>query len=394
MTNVERKIVARIERHRIALFIIIISAIALLARYVCLDMVSRDYRFYLSDWFEQIDEGGGLKALDTQVGNYNVIYQAIIALLTYLPFDPLHMYKAVSIVFDYVLAVGIGLLAMEFRGGRRIYFALGYALALFLPTCIFNSAMWGQCDSMYASMLAFWFLFTLRRRHVAAFVFLGLAFCLKFQTIFVLPFLIYHYIVRKEFSLLHGLIPLAFAIIPSVLCGRHPLETFRVYLGQASHSGSLYMLFPNFWSIITGEREYLGHVALFTTIAFLGIGLLCVMQRKHLLETREDQLYMLIWTMWTCLMFLPSMHERYGYFVEMLMVVAFLYNFKLFPIALLMETSAVVTYASYLWEESASISPPMQYAVLLYHPAYIAFTCYMLYRGFKGSAPNGRMLKA
>ncbi len=244
VTRVERRIVDWLDQHKIGLFILIVSVIALWTRYVCLDMESRDWHMFLSGWFDQIKKGGGLKMIGAQVGDYNVIYQVIIALLTYLPFEPLHLYKAVSIVFDYVLAVGIRLLAMELKGKFRIYFALGYALTLFLPTCIFNSAMWGQCDSMYAAMLAFWFLFTLRKRHIVAFVFLGIAFALKLQTIFVLPFLIYHYVTRREFSILHGLIPLAFAIVPSILCGRHPLETFRIYLGQRPIMAASASTFP------------------------------------------------------------------------------------------------------------------------------------------------------
>lgn len=393
VTRVERKIVDWLDQHKIGLFILIVSVIALWTRYVCLDMESRDWHIFLSGWFDRIKEGGGLKMIGTQVGDYNVIYQVIIALLTYLPFEPLHLYKAVSIVFDYVLAVGIGLLAMELKGKRRIYFALGYALTLFLPTCIFNSAMWGQCDSMYAAMLAFWFLFTLRKRHIVAFVFLGIAFALKLQTIFVLPFLIYHYVTRREFSILHGLIPLAFAIVPSILCGRHPLETFRIYLGQAVNNASLSLYFPNFWSIVTGKFNYIGQVAFYVAIALMGISLLCVMQKKQLLSTQEGQLYMLIWSVWTCLVFLPKMHERYAYFLEMLMVVAFLYNFRMFPLAALVETSAVVTYALYLWGDDSTLPSPMLVAVVLFLPAYAAYTGYIFYRGFKGNAQSGHLLK-
>ena len=383
MTTVERKIVEWLDRHKFALFIIAVSLLAFAARFAGKDMRSGDYHHCLEPWFEEIRDNGGLRALDKQVGNYNVIYQIIIALLTYLPFNPMYLYKAVSVVFDYVLAFGVGLLAMEYTNKRRSSFALAYAAVLLLPTCIFNSALWAQCDSIYVSMLVFWFLFMLRKRYIAAFVFLGIAFSLKFQTVFVLPFLIYHYVTRKEFSILHGLIPLAIVIIPCVLCGRHPLETFRIYMGQADTYKELYMNFPSFWVLVTYRYQYMGYISIFVAIGALGIGLLCVMYCKRFLESRENQLYMLIWTVWTCLMFLPSIHDRYGYLLEMLLIVAIFVNVKMLPIAVLVEASSVVTYATFLWKEQATIVEPELVSALMFQPAYMVFTCFLLYLGIK-----------
>ena len=65
----------------------------------------------------EISRGGGLASLRHQTGNYNVLYQTAIALMTYLPMNPLTKYKALSILFDYVLAAGTGVLAV--MGTRR-----------------------------------------------------------------------------------------------------------------------------------------------------------------------------------------------------------------------------------------------------------------------------------
>ena len=162
--------------------------LGLLVRLSGLGMVSGDYtQLALPWWFEEHQGGWRLGRTRQQVGNYNVVYQVIIALLTYLPVDPLYLYKGVSFIFDYLLAIGVGMLVRELTGKGKPAFALAYAVVLFLPTCIFNSALWAQCDSMYVSMLVFWFFFMLRKRFIPAFIFLGLAFSLKFQTIFVSP---------------------------------------------------------------------------------------------------------------------------------------------------------------------------------------------------------------
>ena len=381
MTNVERRIVAFLVKHKFSLFLAAVSLLGLLVRLSGLDMVSGDYVNWLAPWFDEIRESGGLAALDQQIGNYNIVYQIIIALLTYLPFDSLHLYKDVSIAFDYVLAIGVGMLAREMTGRGKSIFALAYSVVLFLPTCFLNSAFWAQCDSMYVSMLVFWFLYMLRKRYIPAFIFLGLAFSVKFQTIFVFPFLLCHYVDRREFSILHGLIPLAFAIVPNVLCGRHPLATFSIYLGQADYYKEIYMNFPSFWSITAQRFQFLGYVAMFLTVGLLGVGLYCLLHRGHFMDSRENQLHLLIWTAWTCLMFLPSMHDRYGYLVEILLIIAAMIDLKLFPIAMLAEFSAVITYSSFLWKSSAVLPEPLVWASALYIPAYVAFTYLLLRRG-------------
>ena len=124
MTNVERRIVAFLVKHKFSLFLAAVSVLGLLVRLSGLDMVSGDYVNWLAPWFDEIRESGGLAALDQQIGNYNIVYQIIIALLTYLPFDSLHLYKAVSIAFDYVLAIGVGMLAREMTGRGKSIFAL------------------------------------------------------------------------------------------------------------------------------------------------------------------------------------------------------------------------------------------------------------------------------
>ena len=386
MTKVERRIVDFLVKHKFPLFIAALGLLGLLVRLSGLGMVSGDYTNWLFPWFEEIKEAGGLAALDQQVGNYNVVYQVIIALLTYLPVDPLYLYKGVSFIFDYLLAIGVGMLVRELTGKGKPAFALAYAVVLFLPTCIFNSALWAQCDSMYVSMLVFWFFFMLRKRFIPAFIFLGLAFSLKFQTIFVFPFLIYHYVVRKEFSILHGLIPLAFAIVPNILCGRHPLATFAVYLGQADTYKEISMGFPNFWSIIAHKFQYLGYMAIFLAIALLGVGLYFLLHRQGFMESLENQLHVLIWTAWTCLMFLPLMHDRYGYLVEILLIVAAFVDFKLFPIALLTEFAGVICYTEFLWKDQAVLPEAVLWGAALYIPAYAFFTYRLICKLLKAKA--------
>lgn len=135
--------------------VVFASAFGLLIRLPLYGVISGDMRDCLLPWFSQISENGALRGLKQQVGDYNVFYQGLIALLTYLPFDPMALIKSLSVAFDYLLALCVGKFAYdmtdEASGARRSNFAFAYALTLLLPTVFLNSAAWGQCDSIYAA---------------------------------------------------------------------------------------------------------------------------------------------------------------------------------------------------------------------------------------------------
>lgn len=91
---------------------------------------------------------------------------------------------------------------------------------LFLPTVVMNGAMWAQCDMMYVTFLLLCTLFFYKEKYVISFIWLGVAFSLKLQAVFLCPALLILYVVRKKFSALNFLwMPAMLEIfaIPSVI---------------------------------------------------------------------------------------------------------------------------------------------------------------------------------
>lgn len=87
------------------LFITGVLLFAVWVRWSGLNLLSGDYRGFLEPWFFQIRANGGLAGLKEQIGDYNLAYQTVIAILTYFPVQtPLYLYKGFSILFDLVLA--------------------------------------------------------------------------------------------------------------------------------------------------------------------------------------------------------------------------------------------------------------------------------------------------
>ena len=100
MKNVEQEVKSWIEKKIIYIAFIAIFLLGIAVRIMLRKFVSRDAQIFLLPWYEEIKSNGGISGLGKQVGNYNLLYQFFIAISTYLPINPLYLYKIFSIIFD------------------------------------------------------------------------------------------------------------------------------------------------------------------------------------------------------------------------------------------------------------------------------------------------------
>lgn len=107
MLLVEKKLTEWIEKHLDIILIVFISIIAAFMRFCIRKVESPDWISYLSVWYDTIKEGGGFRTLASTPANcdYNMLYQFLVAVMTYIPIHPLYQYKILSSIFVYVLAV-------------------------------------------------------------------------------------------------------------------------------------------------------------------------------------------------------------------------------------------------------------------------------------------------
>lgn len=92
-----------IEKKNI-IFVTSLFIIALLLRISGRNFLSGDMQRFLIPWFNEIKENGGLHSLAEQVGDYGLLYQTLISLMTYIDINPLYLYKLLSAIFDVFLA--------------------------------------------------------------------------------------------------------------------------------------------------------------------------------------------------------------------------------------------------------------------------------------------------
>ena len=372
MLSVEKKLLDWCERHMLLLFAAAISFLAYRIRYNGLAMTSVDYWACLAPWFETIAENGGFASLSMQVGNYNVLYQLMIAVLTYLPGYSLHLYKWLSIAFDYLLALAAGLTAYELCR-QKIKAVLAYSGVLLLPSVFINSAYWAQCDAIYSFFLIMSVYFLLRQRYTLTFIFFSIAFQFKLQAVFFLPFLLYYYVRTRHFSLLQFLWVPALGVAICLLCGRKPFDFVTIYLDQTNVQPGMSHHFPSIWNLITNSYDFFRGTAIRLTFSILGIGLLLILHTK-LPFTRENTLNILIWSLWTCLLFLPSMHERYAYPLIILLLICAVINFREMGVFWIgAEIIILICYAICLWNDTAVEELPPYLYSLSFLALYLSF---------------------
>lgn len=133
-----------------ALLLCALCAAAMLARVSFLERSSGDYDIYLADWLQRLAGGSFAEGMRQNIGEYNVLYQYILFIITRLSVPSLYAVKAVSFIGDAFLAGAAAALAQ--KDGKKSMAAFG--LALLLPTIVLNGGMFAQCDSLYAACVA------------------------------------------------------------------------------------------------------------------------------------------------------------------------------------------------------------------------------------------------
>ncbi|MGN0488793.1 MAG: glycosyltransferase 87 family protein [Ruminococcus sp.] len=357
MTKAEQKFFEIIQKNILPIFIIAVTVLGVGIRFFGINFQSDDYNSFLYPWWVGI-QNSGINGLATQVGNYNIPYQIITFIFTLLPFGPLYSYKIFSIIFDVVLAASAGLLVHSFSSKDGLLKgAVTYAVVLCSVTVIFNSAFWAQCDSIYVAFILLSVYFLKKDKNILSFVMLGISFAFKLQMIFILPFYLYYYISTRKISILHFLIIPAVDIImclPAVLLGRNIADIFTIYAQQTDYGKQIQMNFPNIYAFMCNGTDvsnyylFKGFSIVFTIIV-LGIGLGLIIYKKADLTNTENLLLTSIWTVFTCLMFLSSMHERYGYLIDILTIIYAVITLKHIWLPIICQLISLRGYCYYLF---------------------------------------------
>ncbi len=357
MSKIESKILDFIKKHFLLIFLIIISVIAIFIRIKFLNFESNDYVKCLHVWFDYIKDHGRIHALANYPGDYNAPYMTILALLSYIPVKDIYLIKAVSIIFDFVLAISASRLVRTIKKEKnKVLEGFTYAVVLFLPNVLMNGALWAQCDSLYTAFVLIALTNLIKKKYTLSFIFLGVAFAFKLQFIFILPlFIIYYFMCDKKFSILNFLlIPITNIVlcIPAIIMGKPIAECMLVYYNQTqTYNDSLVMGLNNFYNLLEGTPDLFYKFGLGITIFICASALLYCIYKK--VEFNVEKLLTLgLWFIVITTYVLPGMHERYLFMGEVLAVIIYIIYKKHLLLTLFINITAVISYSGCLFTNS------------------------------------------
>ena len=353
-----------------------------------------DYREFLGSWVEEYRRLGFAGGLATGIGDYYIPYNVFLAVVAQLGVNPVSAISFFSCLFDGVMAVAVFLIVRVLRaqglacGFWEKSFDKCFSLVLInLPFVIVDSALWKQCDSIYSAFILLGLFFFLKERPNLTFIMIGLAFSFKFQTVFIIPFFVIAYFLKKNFSILHVLwIPAMYLItgLPAIICGRSVTNTYGIYYRQVTSTGGATVVsFPSVWFIGFQEQMF-RHIGVFMALMIFAGALVFA---KYKLRgaggvglTGLNGAFWLIlagWSIMTAVEFMPGMHERYDYLaVFIISFAAVAFRRRLLIPALIMNLCSNFSYGRLLTQTGEQYYPV---AAVFYFIAY-CLVCMEIYK--------------
>jgi Gpi18-like mannosyltransferase len=315
------------EQMENAVFLFLITALAILLRVLLFPFESSDYHQFLQGWYTALKTNGGFAAVGMNIGDYMPTYLYLLAFFTYLPVSGLTAIKVISTVADVVLATYV-MKVVDLKYENKSYGITAYAVILFLPSVFLNSAVWGQCDAIFTSALVACVYYLMQKHPHKAFFAFAIAFIFKLQAVFLAPLLILMLLKRRIKPDTFLIIPLVYfsATIPAVIMGRDFLDLLSVYFAQSKQYKMIAMFLPNLYTWLPENTPaYISRAAVILAGGLVLISLFYLFKKKFVL-TNEILVSLALFFAMFVPFILPHMHERY-YFVADILSVVFAFYF-------------------------------------------------------------------
>lgn len=329
--------------------VVLLSLTAMVIRYLCMEHITPDYTSFLSRWVQFFRDNGGFAGLRYSVGNYNIPYLYFLAAISYLPVPDLYLIKLTSVLFDVILAyAAMELVSCFTKDSVRCLAA--YFTVLFLPTVIFNGALWGQCDSIYVAFAVLSYVYALREKPLLSVAMIALSFSFKLQAVFFMP-VFFLFLCSGKIKWYHlAAFPMTYllVILPAVLLGRPIQDALLLYLNQAGSvgSGANYNS-PSLFAFLHDPSPIAMNAGIVAAFALILLTFAAVLLfRGH----RDDKTLLAVAVLFAVGIpfLLPHMHDRYFFGADVLTVVyAFVFSWR-FAMPCLASFASLLGYHAYL----------------------------------------------
>lgn len=325
--------------------------LALLLRATLAAYPSGDFTQFTRDWYEAIGSLGVGEFLGRGITNYAPAYTyAMVVAHTLLGWLPAVVaIKVIGLPFDFACAYFVARLVGLVRRGW-ILPLLAFLTVLFLPTLVINGAMWGQADSIYTAGLLAFVYYIASGREIAACVALGLALCVKLQTLFLWPLLLILWLAGRlrwtSLCLVPGLYLLS--LVPAWIAGRPLGELLSVYLSQATYYPRLTSNAPHPYQWFPATMyDMMVPAGICFSLGVCGVFAYAVARSRTVL-TVPRLLQLASLSLLLVPFFTPKMHERYFFPADVMTVALAFVTPRLAWLPVAVGTISLLSYAPFL----------------------------------------------
>jgi len=319
-------------------------------------------------WLQFIVHHGGLDSLKFEFSNYTPLYSYLLLVGDWFRFgaSDLVVVKWGAMAADFVCAAYVyRIVRLRYPVGPLPLIA--YALLLLTPTVAINSAYWGQIDMLWAAPLVACVYYLLVGRGLAAMIAFGIGIAAKQQAEFIVPALLV-LALKGRIRWRHFLaVPAVYFVLllPAWIEGRSLWSLISIYWRQAKKFHALTYNSPSVWewvprdlSVQLNRPAEIWSLSVILLVTFVGVA--------YRYELTQRVVVGLVTTSVLFVPFvLPRMHERYFFAADVLSIVLVFFSFRLFPVALLVQSVSLFSYWPFLWRASVFSSPLLTLAELI-----------------------------
>lgn len=357
----------------------LVVVLGLLIRKELIWYVSRDWTGYFELWLGELGKKG-VSALADSFYDYAPAYMYLLLIAAQFGAKSIIAMKLISVFFDLVLAAAAGMVVYEIRR-KESYAMIAFSVIWMAPTVISNSSMWGQCDAVYCSFLLLTVLFLIKDRSRMAMIFYGIAFAFKLQALFWFPVVLLLWLYKKIKTVDFIWLPAIYflSILPAWIAGRPLGQLVGIYFAQTDIDvNRLSMKYPNIYYII-GElnlSEWYRSAGILYAVGVILLFMVVLIYKLMNTRLTPELLLLICYSQGAlALYFLPQMHERYGYFIEVVAIIIGILNLKLFwvPVGHILIT--FITYSYYY-----NYDKPKNIPIYVLSLMMLGLTLFMVYQ--------------
>ena len=355
--------------------------VGLIVRRHLIGFQTRDWTEFWEPWMNEFN-AKGFKAIAGDFYDYAPLFVYFVYFASLFGTKRLAMLKLVSVGFELIAALTSGSIVYHIKKSKTL--ALITASVVWMsPIVIANGSMWAQNDSLYTTFLLLAVLFLMKDDSRLGMIFFGIAFAFKLQALFWLPIIIMLWLFKRIKTLDLIYVPLMYliSIIPALIAGRPLGQLLMIYFGQTEqYNTRLSLKYPNIWYII-GELylpEYYISAGKYFALAVILI-LMVAMVFKFMKEDLSPTMLLLACYVEgaLALYFLPLMHERYGYFIEIIAIIIGVMYIKYFWVPVCQSLLIFICYSYYFNYDKPKIIP-----IYVLSVAMLFIVMFMTYRFF------------